>query len=132
MEKVFGCKIEGGKLVFTSPSSFREHCKTLIGKELVLTLSDRKKKRSLLQNNYYWGVIIKILSEELGYETEEMHEVLKSLFIPPKEIIIKGIPFEVRKSTSKLNKKEFMEYKDAIQRWAASMDIYIPDPNEFI
>ena len=39
-----------------------------------------KKIRSLEQNRYYWGVIIKILAETWGWDTEELHEALKFKF----------------------------------------------------
>ena len=39
------------------------------------------KIRSTPENRYYWGVPIKILSDELGYTRSEIHEVLKAMFL---------------------------------------------------
>lgn len=128
----FGCRIENGKLVFNRTKDFADYCKTLVGKELVLTLTDAKKKRSDQQNAYYWAVIVKTLSDEWGYETDEIHLLLKEMFIPKKFITVEGIEFQVIPSTTKLSTKEFKEFIEKIQRWASAQGVYLPDPNEFI
>lgn len=128
----FGCIIENNRLKINRANDFAEYCKSLIGKDLILELRERSKKRSEQQNSYYWGVVVKTLSDELGYETDEIHELLKQMFINPIFKEIKGIEFEIRKSTTKLSTKEFKEYIEKIQRWASQEEIYIPDPLEFI
>lgn len=128
----FGCQIQNGKLTFNRAKDFADYCKTLVGKELLLTLTDRKKTRSDNQNAYYWAVIIKTLSDEWGYETEEIHLLLKEMFIQKKFITVKGVEFEVIPSTTKLSTKEFKEFIEKIQRWASAQGVYLPDPNEFI
>ncbi|OQB05447.1 MAG: hypothetical protein BWY21_01994 [Parcubacteria group bacterium ADurb.Bin216] len=128
----FGCQIKNGKLVFNRAKDFADYCKTLVGKELMLTLTDKKAKRSDNQNAYYWSVIVKDLSEELGYETDEIHLLLKEMFIPKKYMTVKGLEFAVIPSTTKLSTKEFKEYIEKIQRWASGQGIYLPDPNEYL
>jgi hypothetical protein len=93
--------------------------------------------RSLPQNQYYWGVIIEILSEELGFNKDEMHEILKhkflskTVFLETKEKKMKAL--KIPKSTTNLKTVEFEEYLSDIRMWA-SMDlgIFIPEPNEEI
>ena len=91
-----------------------------------------RKKRSLNQNNYYFGVIVKTLASELGYFPDEMHEILKQKF-RPKEVIIKatGEVFTVGASTTEDKTYDAEEYYYKIRTWALSeLDILIPLPNE--
>ena len=70
--------------------------------------------RSGQQNNYYWQ-IINILSEELGYTKQEMHQTIKNHF----DII----------STKDLERKEFSDFLERLVRWSAiELNIVIPDP----
>jgi hypothetical protein len=88
---------------------------------------EKKQIRSIVQNNYYHGVVLKLLSEFTGYEREEMHEALKIKFLTYENV--KGLP--VTMSTTQLKTHEFEEYLERIRRWA-SMDlgVYIPMPKE--
>ena len=99
------------------------HCK----KEINLR---EARLRSTSENKYYWGVVLDILSNELGYTKEEMHSVLKNLFL--KELIhIKGKEFESVKSTAELTTTEFEEYLSDIRVFASKdFSIWIPEPNE--
>ena len=86
-----------------------------------------KSKRSNEQNSYYWGVVLDILSKHTGYESDEMHEILKFKFLR------KRINNEVEyvQSTTKLNTAEMEEYLEKIRRWAAiELFCTIPLPNE--
>lgn len=86
-----------------------------------------KTKRSDLQNNYYWGVVLEILSKELGYDQDELHEILKYKFLK----IESTLGMEYIRSTTKLTTGEFEEYLEKIKRWAAEfLGINIPNPNE--
>ena len=87
-----------------------------------------KKFRSNDQNSYYWGVVIDILSNELGYEPKEMHDALRVHFLSkPDE---KTGLMKVASSTA-LDTKEMEVYLEGIRRWASiEMSIVIPNPNE--
>ena len=83
--------------------------------------------RSTPQNRYYWGVVVQILSDHIGFTPEETHEVLKHKFLQPKE----KLGYMIYPNTSQLTTQEFNTYIERIQRWAA-IDLYcvIHDPNE--
>jgi hypothetical protein len=86
-----------------------------------------REKRSKPQNNYYWGVVIDILSKEWGYTKEETHDLLKVQFLTEKNI---GKPDRIRSTTS-LDTKEAEDYYFAIRQWAITeWGINIPEPNE--
>jgi hypothetical protein len=90
--------------------------------------------RSTQENRYYWGVIVKTLSQELGYNPEEIHEILKHKFL--KEIINlktkQGIDLiEITKSTTSLTTIDFEDYLSKIREWASiELSIYLALPNE--
>lgn len=76
-------------------------------------------KRSLLQNNAYWGPVMEPLCEFTGYEPYEMHEELLRVHAP-REIYIdlEGEPRERIVRTSKMTVKQMTKYLDDIIRWA--------------
>jgi len=122
-------EIQNGKLKLRNEETFKEQLARMKG-TVEIIVERTHSKRSLNQNAYYWGVMVKILSDELGYEPDEVHEILKQKFNPQnlkiqdQEIVIGG-------STTKMSTIDFMAYVEQIQRWAASyLHISIPSPNE--
>ena len=99
----------------------------LEGKEIELTVRQKKSQRSNEQNRAYWGLAIEILSDHLGYEREEVHDLLRHRFLS--HVDERGLT--IIRSTTSLSTKEFSEYYEKIQRWAAQfLNCYIPSPNE--
>jgi len=119
----------GGKVKYDLPSNYERYLITLEGQRVGTETKKFKKKRSLPQNSYYWSVIIDILSREFGYESEEIHLMLREKFLRIYDD--KHPDFVIARSTTKLTTVEFVEYIEKIQRWAAQEhQIYLPDPNE--
>lgn len=117
--------IENGKLKLANSEMYGKYLCSLRG-EVELIVRKWKKKRTDNQNKYYWGVIIPILCESLGYFDEEMHDALKWKFLRKKER--EKLP--TVKSTASLSTIEFKNYIDEIVIWAASEGIIIPEPNK--
>lgn len=95
------------------------------------------KNRSTPQNKYYWSVVVKILSEETGYTTDEIHEIIKYKFLSERKLFRehKGLQTFawIAKSTTILDTKEFEELMTKIREWASQvLGIWIPEPNEEI
>lgn len=92
--------------------------------------------RSNQQNRYYHGLVIPVLQhgfKEMGTEVskQEVHEFLKAKF-NYKELINRdtGEYEHIPTSTTRMNKGEFKEFIEKIQRFAAEfLNIEIPDPN---
>lgn len=79
-----------------------------------IEIEDNNEPRTKAQNDFYHGTVCRLLSDYLGYERNEMHEVLKDVF-------------EVE-STTTLSKMDFTYYLDRITRWAAmEHSVIIPD-----
>lgn len=126
MNPIFTGKVENQTLVLDSPNKFRDYLFTLQDKRVDIVVGIPKKQRSNQENRYYWGVVIKLLSDHLGYTDEEMHDALKMLFLKDNS---REIP--TLRSTTELTTIEFEKYLENIKMWAANiMNVYIPDPNE--
>ena len=87
----------------------------------------KKMTRSQKQNAYYWGVVLKIIGDEIGYLPDEVHQLMGKEFLSyekePGELFIR--------STTKLNTKEFEDYLSHVRRFAATeLSIMVPLPNE--
>ena len=129
MNLPFVATVSGGKLIHDFPERFARYLMTLEGKRVNILVTKFKKKRSLEQNSFYWGILIDILSKEFGYESEEIHLMLREKFLRIYDD--KHPDFVIARSTTKLTTVEFVEYIEKIQRWAAQEhQIYLPDPNE--
>lgn len=104
------------------------------GTILVLDLKRHKNKRSIPQNSYLWGVVYKVIAEELGYDESDIHEYCKEKFLPKRELTnkITGEIFEAKESTSKMDKEKFSKYIESILKWASiELNIYVPESNSF-
>jgi hypothetical protein len=124
--KFYG-KIESGKMVLQSRWRMAEWLAGQKDMPVEIVIRRIRKGRSLPQNSYYWGVVIPILSQHLGYEKDEMHEALKFEFLK----IHDDRPLATARSTTDLSTTEFKTYIEQIQRWAAEFHgCYIPDPGE--
>ena len=124
-------KVEKGKLTLASPEKFKEDFRQYEGETVYVSVRPFKPTRSSNQNRYYWAVIIKTLSEEIGYSSEEMHEILKQQFLITETKIIKDKEYKITKSTTALNTSEFEDYLSKIRSWASvDLGIFIPEPND--
>jgi len=89
-----------------------------------------KKMRSNEQNRYYFGCILPLLSEHLGYTIDEIHELMKYKFIKKKYTINKEDIY-IGESTTKLATVRMEAYFSYIRTWSSmELGCYIPLPNE--
>jgi hypothetical protein len=124
------CRPENGRLNLQNREAFLRYVQTLSGLHDII-IRKHKKDRSIQQNRYYWGVCLKIISDEIGHSVEELHQMMKLRFLLEKEVEIAGEKYGIAKSTTKLTTAEFETYLENIKRFAAAeLGIYIPDPHE--
>jgi hypothetical protein len=111
---------------------------SLEGKDIIITIEKKKKKRSNPQNAYYWSVVLPMmqtgfynnLGEHVGIQ--EAHEFLKGRFLF-REVVNQelGEVIKLSKSTTELSTIEWEEYMDQIRTFATEfLNITIPLPNE--
>jgi hypothetical protein len=110
---------------------FKDYLRGLIGKRVQLTVEKLKHNRSTSQNRYYWGVVVKLISQHTGHDPEQIHELLKEMFSPKWHPFphqgIGGIPT----STARLDTIEFVEYTERCRTWANEFfGLQIPLPGE--
>ena len=79
MKYLFHAKVKDGNARIVRRKDFDELIKSFEGKELTITIEKKKNNRSILQNNYYWGVVIPMLREGMkehgmNVTKEECHE----------------------------------------------------------
>lgn len=103
------------------------------GKRVQLTIEKLKSSRSAEQNRLWW-MYITILSKELGYSKDEIHEIAKFKFLKCEKVNERtGEIFEYLGSTAKLSKSEFADLVTELQQWAAqTFSIVLPSPNQQI
>ena len=116
----------------TKPFDYARRLLSEIKKPIRIVIVKKKKQRSLNQNSYYWGVVLKIIGDELGYFPEEMHQCLATKFL--KKIIELGDEcIETYRSTARLKTGEFEDYLQKVRIFAsAELGILVPLPNEII
>lgn len=111
-----------------------QYAKRLLSETQKINIEIQKQKmtRSIRQNRYYWGVVLKIVADELGYFPEEMHHCFATMFLK-KIIKIGDREVETYNSTTRLKTDEFEDYLEKIRIFAAKeLGIIIPLPNEVI
>ena len=122
--------VKNGKVTFGDRARFNSDVSQYEEKTIEIIVREQKKRRSLNLNAYYWSVAVKLLSEHTGYDKDDMHEILKSMFLRTR-YKLNGVWVDGTKSTTKLNSKEMIEFIDNVKRFASTeLSVYIPDPND--
>lgn len=125
---IFTGVIDKGRLVLDQPQKYLVQLSALNGEKIELVIRKKRNPRSMRQNSFYWGVVIEILADHLGYTPEEMHAALKIHFLRFRS---EQSPLISVKSTTALSAEEFNEYVNQIVMWAAKdLNVYIPDPHQ--
>jgi len=128
MKYILKGKVYQGKLQMSD--DFDTQVALLEGQEVSVTIEKYRNKRSINQNNYYWGVVVKLISEETGYSLHETHDILRGKFLgKTKKIGTETIHYS--RSSASLNTKEMEQYLSDIREWASIiLNCYVPEPNE--
>ena len=104
------------------------------GTHVDIIIRKHRKKRTLDQNAYYFGVVVPILADHFGHDNgDDMHEDLKEEFNPVPSKITPGKM--IGGSTANMSTEEFFSnetsYVNRICRWAAmEHGVYIPPPKK--
>ena len=120
------------KLILKHEDRFLEDVKRYNGKAIEITVKEYLPNRSNPLNQYYWGVVIKLLSEHTGFDKDETHELMKGMYLKTK-LEVNGKLYDSVKSTTKINNKQMLIYIEKIKQFASeTLEVYIPDPHEAI
>lgn len=138
LKQLFYGKVADGKLRLFRKDQWERALQFLNNQEVQLTIEKKKKLRTTKENNYYWGVVVRMICESEGYdpfsenERNQVHLGLREKFLG----IEKSGIFKIIKSTTTLSTVEMENYLDRIRLWAAlsrdegGLGLYIPLPNE--
>lgn len=124
---LFGRIDDNGRLIFDDPVAFARVRGALRARDVQVLVEPKRKSRSLAENNYYWGVVIPIISEWSGFTPEETHLALKEHFLSEFD---RAHGLMRMKSTADLSTVDFEKYMSNIRMWAADQGQFIPLPNE--
>lgn len=125
-------RIENGVIIFGERE--QNYILSLKNDEYYLTIKKEYSDRSNNQNRYLWGCVYPIISNEVGYTNDEVHEICKNMFLKKWVILETKDGFkevEITKSTKDLTTVEFENYLSQIRQWVSiELGIFIALPNE--
>lgn len=122
--------VRGGQMFIRNRKDFEKDVKRFEGKDVEIVVQKKRMVRSVQQNRLWW-LYVTILSEDLGYEKSEMHDILKFKFLKRERVIEKtGEIIPYLESTTRLSRSEFSEVVESVIHWAVEMNIILPEPNQ--
>ncbi len=130
---IYGTVDDDGKFTPKDAGYFKMVFKAFRGQEIVINVKKWFEKRSQKQNRYYWGVVVAAVADFIGEDDHDaIHDLLKRKFNGRIIVGSNGEEELIGLSTTKMNRKEFTDYIDRIQRWAVTFcgGLYIRNPNE--
>lgn len=123
-------KIQNGVLVPQEKGKFRDALSKNEGNWCEVDFGGRD--RSIQQNKYYWGVIIRTIADDTGQDEDDIHDYLKTKFLRRK-VNIEGEEAVVVGSTASLDTAEFEDYAEKCRVHAGEkFGLHIQLPNEDI
>lgn len=132
MKQSFVCKVVNGQLVYVDARRYKAFMDQVEGNTVDVKIEVRRRKRTLDQNAYWYGVVCKCLSDYLGYTKEEVNDLVEQKFLM-RTLLIEGERYGITNKVKNLSTLEFNELKEQVQQWCVeSFNLYIPDPDEQI
>ena len=108
----FTGSVKKGRLKLHDKEGFRRFIKD-IDTDVWIDIKIAPKTRSTQQNAYY-RTIIREIGNHLGYDEDEMHELINHKFAV--------------QSTKELTKDDFSDFLDRIIRFSATLGFAVQDP----
>jgi hypothetical protein len=106
--------------------------KGLKGKN-VIQIKKWRKKRSVNQNAFLWGVVYRYVSDETGFTKEESHQEMARMFLSYQKTMPNGSIKEFVRSTTELETMELEAYIAQIKNFMLeNFSCLIPEPNQVI
>ena len=128
----FPAQIDFGKLKMDDIDAFNAYLSTLEGKKVNVAVGKYRKNRTDQSNRYLWGVCYKMIADETGYSIEDIHSLMKGMFLR-KLVFIKNKKYDVIQSSATLDTNAFSEYIEKIKQFAATeLSLNIPNPQEVV
>ena len=114
-------EVKGQKLSFnkTNKDLLNKVLKQYEGKSVEIVIKRKRNKRTSNQNAYYWGVVLKLVSEHTGETKLNLSLIFRKMFLKKEIRKIIGKKITIIRGTSKLESDEFAEYieKTISEKW---------------
>lgn len=127
--KAYFTKVQG-ELKWFGLAEYLKNCKD---GHYRIDIVKQHNNRSLSQNSYYWGIVLKMLSDELWYEIDDVHEVMLEKFATKKVRLKKDKRVKLIKTirSKEMTTIEFEDYLENIRVFASKyLNLIIPLPND--
>lgn len=130
---------ESGRLELENERDYRANMKLMRPGRKALVVEDLKDTRSQRANRYYFGAVLRPLSEYTGSEVDELHEYFKQTLLAgeKKHIELADENGEVRfmgdvqvVSTKKMTVSDFYRYVERVRQVCAELGVVTEDPPE--
>lgn len=130
--------VDAGRINPTLWDDIQMYARQFEGKNVIVTVKQQKRKRSLNLNAFYWGFIVTPIMQALRdfgnmVDAEETHEFLKEHVGKLNQIIVTpdGEVHKAPGSTKKMSGSEMVKYIEIVRAWAAEvLGLPLPFPNE--
>lgn len=102
------------------------------GKRYDINIARHRERRTIDQNRllFLW---INCISNETGQDKDDLHIYFKHKFLPPNYIRVLGLQIYITPTTTTLDTKQFTDYLNSIQVFAAAeLGITLPNPEDAI
>jgi hypothetical protein len=133
----FSGMVKGGRLPKPVSADIAAALMKLEGCTAEIIIKKSVKRRSGNQNAYYFGVVVRLVTDMLReagnyVDDEDTHEFLKQHVGKLMRIVVdpEGVVHKALGSTAKLSTMEFETYLAQVRAWAAEFGLQIPLPNE--
>lgn len=135
-------RLEGGTLYWSDGSQRNEQQQRQLLRAAMRHLPDGPyvwrlepyaETRRERQSRYYFGVVVKMIAEETGHTKDQIHELLKAMFLAETIELANPLTGEVTerrivKSSASLKVGEFADYVTQCQVWAAEfLGLMLPE-----
>lgn len=119
--------VQNGRFFPYEGDMYEIYLQSLEGKECALVINEWKEKHSDNQRRYYFGVVVKLISEECGWSKDYTHSFLATMFL--KEYAqLKGKDYVVVLSFTSLKTDTCSHYIEECKQWASiELGLFIPD-----
>ena len=126
----FRGSLKDGKLCFDNEAYFR----TILSKyedcpKVRIVIEKERGTRTRNQNRYYWGIVLKYISEYVGEREEDLHEIFKAKFLK-KRRVWRGAEITILKSTTELTSDEFGIYINRVIQEGNDLGVIIPEADK--
>ena len=122
---IFDGEVYKGKLTLYDKVGFIGYLTSIYG-QVEVVVRRKRVKRSIKENNYYWGVVIRLTADYTGFLDDEMHDAWRWKFLRKST----G-KMETVRSTTSLSTKEMEDYLEKIRTFALTeWNLTIPLPKK--